>query len=82
MFTKKKIIQFLVIALLFISAVLWIYHQLSVSFTEYADERNYREIELFADTAPAELDEDSAAQWLSTVSDMIAGFAAISPSGS
>ena len=73
MFTKKKIIQFLVIALLFISAVLWIYHQLSVSFTEYADERNYREIELFADTAPAELDEDSAAQWLSTVSDMIAG---------
>ena len=73
MFTKKKIIQFLVIALLFISTVLWIYHQLSVSFTEYADERNYREIELFADTAPAELDEDSAAQWLSTVSDMIAG---------
>ena len=73
MFTKKKIIQFLVIALLFISAVLWIYHQLSVSFTEYADERNYREIELFADTAPSELDEDSAAQWLSTVSDMIAG---------
>ena len=73
MFTKKKIIQFLVIALLFISAVLWIYHQLSVSFTEYADERNYREIELFADTAPSELDEDSATEWLVTVSDMIPG---------
>ncbi len=73
MFTKKKIIQFLVIALLFISAVLWIYHQLSVSFTEYADERNYREIELFADTAPSELDEDSATEWLATVSDMIPG---------
>ena len=73
MFTKKRIIQFAVIAILFSLAVFWIYNQLVTSFTEYVDERNFSEIELFARTAPEDLDEDSANRWLSSVSEMIPG---------
>ena len=57
MFTKKRIIQFAVIAILFSLAVFWIYNQLVTSFTEYVDERNFSEIELFARTAPEDLNE-------------------------
>ena len=73
MFTKKRIIQFAVIAILFSLAVFWIYNQLVTSFTEYVDERNFSEIELFARTAPEDLNEDSANRWLSSVSEMIPG---------
>ena len=38
MFTKRRIIQFIAIAVLFLAAMGWIYHQLSVSFREYAEQ--------------------------------------------
>ena len=73
MFTKKRIIQYAVIAVLFCIAVFWIYNQLSSSFAEYAEERNFSEIELFARTAPDEMDKEDADMWLSSVSEMIPG---------
>ncbi len=73
MFNKKRLIQFAVIAVLFCSAVLWIYSQLASSFSEYVDERNFKEISLFAETAPEEISADTAAPWLSSVSSMIPG---------
>lgn len=69
MFTKKRIIQFLFIALLFIGADYFIYTNLSDSFVTYAEGRNYNEIELFSRTAPDE--EASYKDWLTTVSDII-----------
>ncbi len=73
MFTKKRLIQYAVLAMVFCAAVFWIYYQLSTSFNEYVDERNFNEINLFAETVPYELDEQSASEWLSSVSTMIAG---------
>ena len=73
MFNKRRLIQFAVIAVLFCSAVLWIYSQLASSFSAYVDERNFKEISLFAETAPDEITADTAAPWLSSVSSMIPG---------
>ncbi len=73
MFTKKRIIQFAVIAVVFSLSVFWIYTQLSSSFEEYVDERNFNEINLFAETAPEEMDESSVSSWLQSVSQMIPG---------
>lgn len=74
MFTKKRLIQFLALALIFLAADLWIYTKLSDNFSAYVDSRNFNEIELFAKTAPA----SDAAQaemdlWLDGVSEMIPG---------
>ncbi len=73
MFTKRRIIQFIVIAVLFLSAMFWIYHQLSVSFREYADERNFNEINLFARTYDESFTANELQRWTASVSGMIPG---------
>ena len=73
MFTKRRIIQFIVIAVLFLSAMFWIYHQLSVSYREYADERNFNEINLFARTYDESFTANELQRWTASVSGMIPG---------
>ncbi len=70
MFTKKKVIQFLALIIIFLAAIFWIYSQLSSSFDSYVEERNFNEIELFAQTYP---DEGASEEWLDSVKEMIAG---------
>ncbi len=74
MFTKRRIIQFLALVIIFTGSIFWIYSQLSSSFEEYVEERNFNEIELFAQTYPedATSDEELSA-WLDSVSEMIPG---------
>ncbi len=73
MHNKKRIIQFCLIALIFVGADFWLYHTLSTNFQSYAEERNYNEIELFARTAPDEQAIKDYEQWLPTVSEIIPG---------
>ena len=73
MFTKRRIIQFIAIAVLFLAAMGWIYHQLSVSFREYADERNFKEISLFARTYDEGFSQDELSAWTGSVRNMIPG---------
>lgn len=73
MFTKKKILQFCLAALVFLAADFWLYQTLSSNFQAYAEERNFNEIELFARTAPDEQDIQDYEQWVPTVKDIIPG---------
>ena len=74
MFTKKRIIQFLALAVIFLAAIIWIYSQLSSSFEEYVEERNFNEIELFARTNPEDgASDEELNAWLESVSEMIPG---------
>ena len=74
MFTKKRIIQFLALAVIFLAAIIWIYSQLSSSFEEYVEERNFNEIELFAQTNPEDgASDEELSTWLKSVSEMIPG---------
>ena len=74
MFTKKRIIQFLALVVIFLAAIIWIYSQLSTSFEEYVEERNFNEIELFAQTNPEDgASDEELGTWLDSVSEMIPG---------
>lgn len=74
MFTKKKIIQYLALVIIFLAAIFWIYSQLSTNFETYVEERNFNEIELFARTFPEEdVSDENISMWLDSVSDMIPG---------
>lgn len=73
MFTKKRLIQFIALLLIFCIADFWIYRKLSNDFSSYVDERNFNEIELFANTEPESESEEDLEQWLSEVSRMIPG---------
>ncbi|WP_422478555.1 ABC transporter permease [Pleomorphochaeta sp. DL1XJH-081] len=69
MFTKKRIIQFCLVAVIFIAADIWMYNTLTDSFVSYVEERNYNEVGLFVQTAP-ENNEDIP-NWLQGVSSII-----------
>jgi iron(III) transport system permease protein len=71
MFTKKRIIQFLLAVGVFLAVDLWMYHNLTSSFRSYIDKRNFNEVELFAQTAPD--DPAQVESWLSGVGDVING---------
>ena len=74
MFTKKRIIQFLALVIIFLAADIWIYSQLSTNFESYVEERNFNEIELFAQTSPEEgAGSEELKAWLESVSEMIPG---------
>ncbi len=73
MFTKRRIIQFAALAIIFLAAMFWIYNQLAVSFREYADERNFNEINLFARTYHEDFSAEDLESWTASVSDMIPG---------
>ncbi len=74
MFTKKRIIQFLALVIIFLAADIWIYSQLSTNFESYVEERNFNEIELFAQTSPEEgAGSEELNAWLESVSEMIPG---------
>jgi len=69
MFTKKRIIQFCLVAVVFIAADIWMYRTLTDSFVAYVEERNYNEVGLFVQTVPE--DESDIPHWLEGVSTII-----------
>ena len=69
MFTKKRIIQFCLVAVIFIAADIWMYNTLTNSFVSYVEERNYNEVGLFVQTAPE--DDAEIPIWLQSVSSII-----------
>jgi iron(III) transport system permease protein len=71
MFTKKRIIQFCLAAMIFIAADIWMYQSLNKSFTSYVEERNYNEVSLFVQTAPE--NEAEFGTWLQGVTQIIPG---------
>lgn len=77
MFTKKRILQFCTAALIFLLADFWMYSTLSSDFRAYEAERNFNEIELFAQTVPDERTPQNFAQWVPTVKDIIPGARAL-----
>lgn len=77
MFTKKRILQFCAAALIFLLADFWMYSTLSSNFRSYEEQRNFNEIELFAQTVPDERTEQSFATWMPTVKDIIPGSRAL-----
>jgi iron(III) transport system permease protein len=77
MFTKKRILQFCTAALIFLLADFWMYSTLSSDFKSYEAERNFNEIELFAQTVPDERTPQDFARWVPTVKDIIPGARAL-----
>ncbi len=71
MFKKKQLIHFILAAVIFITADIWIYHTLTTSFNEYVEKRDFKEISLFVQTSPQELEDIST--WLEQVSSIIPG---------
>ena len=69
MFTKRKIMQFCLVAMIFIAADIWMYHTLTNSFISYVEERNFNEVGLFVQTAPEQ--EHEIPLWLSSVTSII-----------
>jgi iron(III) transport system permease protein len=69
MFTKKRILQFCLAAMVFIAADIWMYNSLNTSFASYVEQRNYNEVGLFVQTAPE--DQADMAAWLAGVSTII-----------
>ncbi|AEC01503.1 ABC transporter permease [Parasphaerochaeta coccoides] len=77
MLSKKKIIQFLVASIIFVIAVIWLYNQLSTNFMTYAENRDFKEMTLFARTAPDEFEQTEYDSWIRTVGDAIPGAVAL-----
>lgn len=77
MFTKKRILQFIAAALLFIVAAFWMYSTLAADFRKYEDQRNFNEIELFAQTVPEERTAENFESWIPTVKNIIPGSRAL-----
>ena len=77
MFTKKRILQFCAAALIFLLADFWMYSTLSSNFRGYEEQRNFDEIELFAQTVPEESTDTAYETWIPTVKDIIPGSRAL-----
>jgi iron(III) transport system permease protein len=77
MFTKKRILQFCAAALIFLLADFWMYSTLSSNFRSYEEQRNFNEIELFAQTVPEEPTNEAYEAWIPTVKDIIPGSRAL-----
>ncbi len=77
MFTKKRILQFCTAALIFLLADFWMYSTLSSDFRSYEEERNFNEIELFAQTVPDDRTPKAFENWIPTVKDIIPGARAL-----
>ncbi|NCB00644.1 MAG: iron ABC transporter permease [Spirochaetia bacterium] len=75
MFRKKQLIHFILAAVIFITADIWIYHTLTTSFDTYVEKRDFNEISLFVQTAPKEIEEIPS--WLEEVSSIIPGSKAL-----
>lgn len=71
MFRKKQLIHFILAAVIFIAADIWIYQTLTSSFNAYVEKRDFNEISLFVQTSPEELED--IPQWLEEVSSIIPG---------
>ena len=77
MFTKKRILQFCAAALIFLLVDFWMYSMLSSNFRGYEEQRNFNEIELFAQTVPEETTNEAYEGWIPTVKDIIPGSRAL-----
>ncbi|MDC7245718.1 MAG: iron ABC transporter permease [Sphaerochaetaceae bacterium] len=75
MFRKKQLIHFILAAVIFITADIWIYHTLTSSFDKYVQQRDFNEISLFVQTAPQK--EENIPSWLNEVSSIIPGAASL-----
>jgi iron(III) transport system permease protein len=71
---RKTAIQFISFVLIFICADLFIYNSLSSEFSSFTQERNDREIALFANTAPTNTSDTVAIDaWSKGIQDIIPG---------
>jgi iron(III) transport system permease protein len=77
MTTNKRILRFLLAALVFLAADFWMYDSLSTNFLAYEENRNFNEIELFSQTIPENATPLAFRQWLPTVQKSIAGARAL-----
>ncbi len=74
MFTKKRLIQFFTVVIVFLFAIIFIYSQLSKSFMNYVEDRNVNEIMLYANTVPEYgSDEEDYLDWADSVTELIPG---------
>lgn len=71
--TNKRILRFLLAALVFLAADFWMYDSLSTNFRTYEENRNLNEIELFSKTIPEDATPLAFRQWIPTVQRSIAG---------
>ena len=71
MFRKKQLMYFILAAVIFLTADIWIYHTLTSSFDDYVEKRDFNEISLFVQTSPT--DEMEIPTWLNEVSSIIPG---------
>ncbi len=75
MVRKKQLLHFILAAVIFITADLWMYNSLTSSFSRYVQERDFNEVSLFVQTAP---DEDEVLdEWISGVHQVIPGSQAV-----
>lgn len=71
---RKTAIQFISFVLIFICADLFIYNSLSSEFSSFTQERNDREIALFANTAPTNTSDTAAIDaWSKGIQNIIPG---------
>lgn len=77
MFTKRRIIQFITAVILFLIVDIWLFNQLSTSFMSYSENRDFKEIEMFARTVPDEFSLDTYEAWLPTIEDVVPGSSAL-----
>ncbi len=71
MLSKRNVVKLAVAALAFAAADYWIWSSLRDAFRKLTEESRFKEIALFARTAPA--DAGSAAEWLSTLDAVLPG---------
>lgn len=78
MLNKKRLLNFIVFALLFIIIDFMIYQNLSTNFRAYVKDRNYKEVLLYTRTAPEEgADQVDYDAWIDSISSVIEGAVAL-----
>lgn len=75
MVRKKQLLYFILAAVIFLAADLWMYNSLTSSFSRYVQERDYNEVRLFVQTAPE--DESDVGTWIQGVHSVIPGAQAL-----
>jgi iron(III) transport system permease protein len=71
MFTKRNVIKFVVAILVFAACDFWIWSSLRGAFRGLTESSQFKEIALFARTAPE--DPEAAADWLATLDSVLPG---------
>ena len=75
MLDRKKLTRLLIVALVFLAADAWIYLSLRGAFRSIMSETRFKEISLFAKTAPR--DSSGAVDWLKSANEVLPGSRAV-----